>query len=104
MTTYNIQDGRQEGLCSAARILREANIDITVVQETKFLDSDFATKRWAGYAIKTAPVSSALCGGVALLAQKNDFARLENVKFVWTNAVSFELVLNKKQKFFVVGC
>ena len=39
-----------------------------------------------------------------LVGAKNDFARVENAKFVWINAISFELVLNKKQKFFVVSC
>ena len=97
MATYNILDGRQEGLYSAARTLKAANVDIAVVQETKVLDTDFATKRWAGYEIKTAAASSTSCEGVALLRRKIDFAR-------GTNVISFELALNKKERFFAVGC
>ena len=104
VTTYNILDGRQEGLYSAARALKAANVDIAVVQETKFLDTDFATKWWAGYEIKTAAAGTTSCGGVALLAQKNDWARVENAKGVGTNVLSFELVLKKEERFFVVGC
>ena len=72
--------------------------------ETKFLDPTFATKRWAGYDIKTAAAGTTSCGGVALLARKNDWATVENAKVVGTNVLSFELVLNKKERFFVVGC
>ena len=38
-----------------------------------------------------------------MLTRKNDWARVENAKVVGTNVLSFELVLNKKEKFFVVG-
>ena len=41
VATYNIWDGRQKGFYSAVRPLREANVDIAVVQETNFLDPDF---------------------------------------------------------------
>ena len=51
IATYNIPDERREGLYSAARALRAANMDIAVVQETKILDPTFATKWWAGYEI-----------------------------------------------------
>ena len=51
LETNNIRDGRQERFYSAADALRAANVDIALVQETKFLDTDFATKRWAGYEI-----------------------------------------------------
>ena len=44
VATYNILDGRLEGLYSAARALRAANVDIAVVQETKILDPAFVTK------------------------------------------------------------
>ena len=104
LATYNILDGRQEGLYSAVRALEAANVDIAVVQETEFLDTDFATKWWAGNEIKTAAAGTTSCGGVALLARKHDLATVENAKVVGTNVLSFELVLNKKERFFVVGC
>ena len=71
---------------------------------TKFLDVDFATKWWAGYEIKTAAVGTTSCGGVALLARKNDWTMAENAKVIGTNILSFEMVLNREERFFVVGC
>ena len=47
-----------------------------------------------------AAAGSTLCGGVALLAWTNYFVRVENVKVVGTNVISFELILNKKERFF----
>ena len=49
IATYNTLDGRKGGLESAARALDLAGVHIVVVQETKFTNTDFATKRWAGY-------------------------------------------------------
>ena len=39
-----------------------------------------------------------------MLARKKDFTRVENVRVVRTNVISFELVLNKKERLFAVGC
>ena len=63
LATYNIREGRNEGLYSAARALEQANVDIAFVQETKFLNPDFAARRWAGYNIRVAAAGSASCGG-----------------------------------------
>lgn len=63
LATYNIRDGRQEGLYSAARALSAANVDVAVVQETKIMDPEFATRQWAGYDIKVAASGSVTCGG-----------------------------------------
>ena len=68
VATYNILDERQEEFYSAARALRTANVDISVLQETNILDPTFATKRWAGYEIKSVAAGSASCGGMTLLA------------------------------------
>lgn len=43
VATYNIRDGRQEELYSTAHALRESNVDIAVLQETKNMDPEFAT-------------------------------------------------------------
>ena len=104
MATYNILDGRGEGLYSAARALKNANVDIAVVQETKILDPAFATKEWAGYEIKSTASGSTSCGGVALLARKSEWVTVENAKPIGTNVLSFELILNEEERFFAVGC
>ena len=62
----HILNGRQEGLYSAAHAPEAANVNIAVVQETKFLDADFATKWWTGYEIKTAAAGTMSCGGAPL--------------------------------------
>ena len=79
-----------------------ANIDIAVVQETKFLDPDFAVKWCAGYETKTAAAGSTSCGEMTLLAKENDFARVRNRKIVGTNIILFQLVLNKYEVFLAV--
>ena len=38
------------------------------------------------------------------MARKNDWATVENAKVFGTNVLCFELVLNKKERFFVFGC
>ena len=38
------------------------------------------------------------------MARKNDWVRVEKAKVVGTNVLSFDLVLNKEERFFVVGC
>ena len=68
------------------------------------MDPAFATKRWAGYEIKTVAAGIASCGGVALLVRENEWARVENTKVIGTNVLSFELVLNEEQRFFAVSC
>ena len=78
LETYNIRDGRQEGLYNAACALAEANMDVAVAQEMKIMDLEFATRKWTGYETKVAALVIAS----------------------W----SFELVLNKQERFFVVYC
>ena len=38
VATYNIREGRGEGLLSTARALDHANVDVAVVQEVKLKD------------------------------------------------------------------
>ena len=75
-----------------------------MVQETKILDPTFATKRWAGYEIRSAAAGSVSCGGMASLVRENEWVRVENAKVIGANVLSSELVLNKEEIFFAVGC
>ena len=70
VATYNIRDGRQEGLYSAARALNKANVNVAVVQETKIMDPEFATRKWAGYDIKVAASGSASWRGGGLTGKR----------------------------------
>ena len=106
MATYNIRDGRQEGLQSATRALGRTGADIAFLQEVKIKDPKFATKRFDGYEIRTAAAGTARCGGVALLVRENNewAFTVENEKVVGPNVISFELVTGRHKRWFVVGC
>ena len=71
MASYNIRDGRQGGLYSAARALRKSKVDVAVLQETKIAKAKFAPRRAEGYTIRVAPTSGRNCGGVALAVREN---------------------------------
>ena len=45
LATLNISDSRASELWSAARAMRLGKIDITVVQESKFTNANFAMKK-----------------------------------------------------------
>ena len=71
MATWNIWDDRSAGLPSVARSLGMMGIDLAFLIETKFTNTDFATKRCTGYDILTATAGSNNCGGVALLVRED---------------------------------
>ena len=62
MASYNIRDGCNGGLQSAARALDRAMVNIAVLQEVKITDAKFAARKWAGYKILTAAAGTANCG------------------------------------------
>ena len=104
MATYNIRDGRQGGLYSAARALRKSKVDVAVLQETKIAKAKFAPRRAEGYTIRVAPTSGRNCGGVALAVRENSLFRTENERIVGPNVISFEMVVARNERWFVVGC
>ena len=67
MATFNVLDGRGGGLELSAQALNLAEVNIAVVQETKFINPQYATKGAAGYKIRTAAAASVACGGLSLL-------------------------------------
>jgi len=111
IATWNIRDGRNGGLYSAARALDEfSNIDIAVVQETKFTEEEimYAPKCYRGYRIRTAPrCTDSPSGGVSLLYREDKRKtpyRVENDRAAAPNIITFELVTGDKERWFVVGC
>jgi exonuclease III len=70
VATWNIQDGRNDRLYAAARALAWSNVDVAIVQETKFTAPQikYATTSHAGYTIRTAPrCEGRPSGGISLL-------------------------------------
>ena len=110
MATWNIRDGRNTGLYAAARALKMMDVDVAVLQETKFTNTDFATRRWAGYDVLTAVTGSNNCGGIALLvkADERKFS-VKNAGVVGPNAISCELITGSgkgegnETRWFLVG-
>ena len=72
VATWNIRDGRSTGLYAAARALERMNVNVAVLQETKFTNTEFATRRWAGYDILMAAAGSNNYGGIALLVKADE--------------------------------
>ena len=68
-----------------------------MVQETKCIDPQYATKGAAGYKIRTAAAASFACGGVALLWRdgERDIFRVENDRVQGPNVITFELVVGE---------
>ena len=78
---------------SAARSLERLNVDVAVIQETKFTNTDFAARKWAGYDILTAAAATTNCGGIALLVKADEQRfSVENAKVVGPNVISCELI------------
>ena len=101
--TLNISDGWATGLWSAARAMRLGDVDVAVVQESKFTDADYATKNAEGYSILTAATDKNNCGGVSLLWREGDHHEMENGKVRGPNTVTCE-VQTGEARYYVVGC
>ena len=62
IATWNIRDGRNGGLESAARSFKLLGVDIGIVQETKCVRKKFAARKGSGYAICSINTGSSRCG------------------------------------------
>ena len=90
--------------------MKMMDVDVAVLQETKFTNTDFSTRRWAGYDVLTAVAGSNNCGGIALLvkADERKFS-VENAVVVGPNVISCELITGSgkgegdKTRWFLVG-
>ena len=69
---YNIRDGRNGGLLSAARALDHANVDVAFLQEVKLKDPKFASKTGYGYSIVSMAAGTTMCGGGGVIAGAKD--------------------------------
>ena len=49
-------------------------------------------------------MSGQSCGSVALAVRENSLFRTENERIVGPNVISFEMVVAKYERWFVVGC
>ena len=67
------------------------------------MQAKFAPRAYRGYTIRVSPSSGKNCRGVGLVYRKNRRFSVENTKVVGPNVISFELVLYKLERWYVVG-
>ena len=112
IATYNVRDGRGGGedgeeflgIVSAARAMEMIGVDVAVLQETKIVDPEFASRSFGDYSILAAAADSERRGGVALLVRESDAFTVENERARGANIISFELITGQEERWFVVGC
>ena len=80
LASYNIRDGRNAGLLSAARALDHANVDVAFLQEVKMKNPKFASRTGYGYTIVTTAAGTMRCGGVLLMTRKSDLFSIKEAK------------------------
>ena len=101
--TLNIPDGRLAGLWIVMRVMRLGNGAIAVLQESKFTDDNYATKKVEGYFILTAATDKKNCRGVSLLWQYGNLFELENGKLRGPNTVTCK-VQTGEARCYAMGC
>ena len=77
--TYNIRNGRKGGLKSALRGMSQANMDLSILQETKITNGVY-TRGAAGYKVIATDAPSRHRGGVALFYRPTPLFALEVVE------------------------
>ena len=97
LACYNIRDGRNTGLLSAARALDHANVDVAFLQEVKMMNPKFASRSGYGYTIVTTGAGTARCGGVSLLSRKSDLFSIEEAKPWGPNVISWEMQVGEEK-------
>ena len=75
-------------------------VNIAVLQEMKITNPKYATKKWAGYEIRTTAAGMANCGGVALLVRENNnwAFTVENEKVIGQNVISCKMVTGRHKR------
>ena len=87
---------------AALRVMDQANMDLGVLQETKFTDGVY-TCASAGYRVVATDAPRRHRGGIALFYKEGaDFA-VEEVRPYGPNAMSFEVVTGRR-RWYIIGC
>ena len=94
--TYNIQNGRNEGLELVLRGMSQANMDLGIFQETKVTDGIY-NRRSAGYIVDATYVPSQHRGGVGVFYRPEPHFALEAVQQFGPNIVGFYLETGKRR-------
>ena len=96
--TWNIVSARNTRLEGAVRGMKESNVDICFLTETKLTDDKFAKEREScRYSAVATTAVSAGQGGVALVHREGRTWHLEGVRVYGPNVIKAVLVEGKKE-------
>ena len=103
IATWNIRSGRKVGLEAAAKGLRQMNVGVALLQETKVTDGKH-TRHTSGYDVYCTKAPSSQQGGIALLWDTaHDAFEVEGLVERTANVLTFQLVTGK-ERYFIAGC
>ena len=100
--TYNIRNGRNDGLEAAMRGISQANMDLGILQETKLTDGIY-TRGSAGYSFVATDAPSRHCGGVAIFHRPALHFAVEAVRKYGPNVIGFQLATGARRWYIVGG-
>ena len=93
LATLNIIDARQAGLNATSPCMKQMNVDIAILTETKLTNNKY-TRRSSGYSIIATKAEGINCGGVALLYRTEKNWLLESTKTFGPNVIRATIVLS----------
>ena len=99
--TYNIRNWRNGGLEAALRGMSQANMVLSILQETK-LTNGIYTHGSSGYSAVATDASSRHRGGVAIFYRSEPHLAVEAVEKFGPNVISFQLATGAR-RWYIVG-
>ena len=99
--TFNIQNGRNEGLESALCGLVQEQVDCRVIQETKLANGVYMRES-RGFCVMVTAEPSSHHGGVATFYREAENFAIEESRLHCPNVISFQLVIGR-WRWHVVG-
>jgi exonuclease III len=100
LATLNILDGRNNRLNAALRCMKQMNVDVGILTETKFHNNMF-TKNAEGYGV-VGTITTSNTGGVALIHRNSKHWGLESTKTFGPNVVRTTLVSGQR-RWYIIG-
>ena len=100
--TYNIRNRCNRGMESALRVMAQANMDLGIFQETKYMDRIY-TRASAGYSVVATDAPIRHIGGVAVFYRPSPHFVVEAVRKFGHNVVGFQLATGER-RWYIIGC
>ena len=87
---------------AALRGMSQANMDLSILQETKLTDGIY-TRGSTGYSVVATDALSRPRGGVVIFHRPAPHFEVEAVRKYWPNLIGFQLATGKR-RWYIVGC